>query len=777
MTPPEIEPDHCPLQPCWRSPLSGHRFDTTIEVRAPEAQAITELGLRNLRRLQYHDPAAPGWLAIRRLLRPPEVVNAGLDSPQTPHRQRAMLDAVAVLLVRCAQTGRTFWGWSSDEWTQLLGGDQVEFRSNAPEWAGDEVRPYLAAQAYLLGSFTEFHRLGSFQRLNLSRRIFGCEQVDQQIERVRKVLAQWGYQIGRDDDTLPPNVLGQLFLFNRSPHLEEMHTDLFDRFRTDRMLRGARMNTLYAVQRAVAELGFCDPPHHRTGAHNLRASGGAPVWEQWADRWHATSTLTPRTRNDVRATVLKVGRWLAADHPEAADPADWTRQTCAAWVAALDRMRVGDYVQRTVGLGDRLGKPLQAPSKEGQLAALRRFFSDCQEWEWLPRRFDPQRALATPRSIAALLGPNPRMIADDIWAKLLWAGLHLQAEDLPATTSGHFYQLELVRAVTATWLFAGLRSDEIARLRVGCIRWQHNDIPIGTDDGQDHSGDPVCLLDVPTNKTGTAFTKPVDPILGQVIDTWQALRPDQPPLLDRRTGENVDILFAVRAHRISTAYINNTVIPMLCRKAAVPAADVRGAITSHRARSTIASQLYNAKEPMTLFELQAWLGHRSPQSTQFYAKISPNTLARAYTDAGYFARNVRTIEVLVDRDAVTSGQAADGQPWQYYDLGHGYCTYTFFEQCPHRMACARCDFYTPKDSSKGQLLEAKDNLQHMLASIPLSDDERAAVDEGQTALDQLLERLADVPTPAGTTPRQTGAPATATLLPIVSINQGKSGST
>jgi phenylpyruvate tautomerase PptA (4-oxalocrotonate tautomerase family) len=44
---------------------------------------------------------------------------------------------------------------------------------------------------------------------------------------------------------------------------------------------------------------------------------------------------------------------------------------------------------------------------------------------------------------------------------------------------------------------------------------------------------------------------------------------------------------------------------MLCAKAGVPAADVRGKITSHRARSTIASQLYNAKEPMTLFELQA----------------------------------------------------------------------------------------------------------------------------------------------------------------------------
>jgi integrase len=63
---------------------------------------------------------------------------------------------------------------------------------------------------------------------------------------------------------------------------------------------------------------------------------------------------------------------------------------------------------------------------------------------------------------------------------------------------------------------------------------------------------------------------------------------------------------------------------MLCRRAGVPDADVRGNITSHRARSTIASQLYNAKEPMTLFELQPWPGHHSVQSTLYYAKITPN---------------------------------------------------------------------------------------------------------------------------------------------------------
>jgi hypothetical protein len=83
------------------------------------------------------------------------------------------------------------------------------------------------------------------------------------------------------------------------------------------------------------------------------------------------------------------------------------------------------------------------------------------------------------------------------------------------------------------------------------------------------------------------------------------------------------------------------------------------------------------------------------------------------------------------------------------------------------MACAKCDFYTPKDSAKSQLLEAKDNLQRMIASIPLTDDERAAVDDGQAALDQLLERLADVPTPSGATPRQISIPAQAALLPIL----------
>ncbi|MER6300527.1 hypothetical protein ABT247_13285 [Kitasatospora sp. NPDC001539] len=102
--------------------------------------------------------------------------------------------------------------------------------------------------------------------------------------------------------------------------------------------------------------------------------------------------------------------------------------------------------------------------------------------------------------------------------------------------------------------------------------------------------------------------------------------------------------------------------------------------------------------------------------------------------------------------------------------------YTFFEQCQHRMACARCDFYTSKESARSRLLEAKGNLQKMAVSIPLTDDEQAAVEDDEAALDRLLDRLADTPTPAGPAPGELDLPAIARLLPLVNARQGRAGS-
>jgi hypothetical protein len=266
-------------------------------------------------------------------------------------------------------------------------------------------------------------------------------------------------------------------------------------------------------------------------------------------------------------------------------------------------------------------------------------------------------------------------------------------------------------------------------------------------------------------------------MVGKAIAEWEKVRPQQPPALDKKTGEVVDYLFFYRGYRICEDYITKRLIPLLCLKANIPEHDARGKITSHRARSTIATQLFNAKDPMSLFELQEWLGHSSPHSTQHYAKITPTKLAKSYADADYFERNIRMVDVLIDQDVVASGEARH-EAWKFYDLGHGYCTYDFFTQCPHRMACAKCSFYRPKGSSQAQFLEAKANLLRFKQEIPLTDEEQAAVDDGvaaMEAMDKLCQKLSDVPTPAGPTPRELEAQlqGETKVIPVKAIRRSK----
>ena len=110
----------------------------------------------------------------------------------------------------------------------------------------------LANRAYftasLLGGVTAFHRLSSFQRLELCWRIFGRDRIDGELGQLRRVLGGWGYQLGHLDDPLLPLTVAQLMLANSSPHLQDMTTDLFDRVREQRLLDGVRLNTVHAVQ-------------------------------------------------------------------------------------------------------------------------------------------------------------------------------------------------------------------------------------------------------------------------------------------------------------------------------------------------------------------------------------------------------------------------------------------------------------------------------------------------------------------------------------------------
>ena len=246
--------------------------------------------------------------------------------------------------------------------------------------------------------------------------------------------------------------------------------------------------------------------------------------------------------------------------------------------AIVLRWSVGDYSTPRASVAPLIGKPLSAKTREGLLKSLRTFFNDVQEWEWLPRCFDASRVLATPASVRKLIGPDPRIISDDIWAKLLWAGLNISEEDLrkknkiEALANVSAYPLEMVKALAVVWLFSGLRNDEIRRLRIGCIRWE---APIQT--AAEKSDQKVCLLDVPVNKTNVAFTKPVDAVLGMAVEAWEQVQSPQPSFVDMKTGELVQLLFAYRGRSLGISFINGSLIPMLCAKRQVYRNQMRAA--------------------------------------------------------------------------------------------------------------------------------------------------------------------------------------------------------
>jgi integrase len=717
--------------PRWAWPITLDSYDRNPELNAEEAEKL------RANAPSLADGVPPSIViekcSLPRLMKPLEDVSTHIEL------HRKYWPNLKILMVRdMAARGKSFWSWTEQEWIESIK-------------KGGHEKPSVAAVAYVLCGFDSLHELGRYNFLfyGLAIRVFGRARIRQLFGELQEMLTEWGYR-DRTAKIYIPRAMCEVLITNRSPRLEDLTFEVLQKVM---QRRGRKNNTLYlsAVSKVLAHRKIISAPVMRVERPrhpNPHLLEGVPEkWVRAANYWRENARSSARVRQATYYFLLTVGRWLTAKHPTITTPEQWDRNLAVECLTMITNMRCGDFRAQWVGRKPRnYGKPLTPNGKMLNYTALRVFFADLQEWGVIPPRFDPYRSFTPPRSVKALVATTPRVIADDVWAKLLWAGLNVTPKDFaswrnPSGRIHTYYPIEMIRAVTLVWLFAGIRGDEIRRLRVGCVRWQPD------------NGSSVCFLDVPVNKTGTAFTKPVDGVVGQAINAWERVRPPQAKLCDRKTGEMVDFLFLHRMRPLGEFFLNHGLIPRLCRKAGVPQNDLRGKITSHRARSTIATQLFNAKEPMSLFELQEWLGHRMPSSTQRYAKITPTKLMKSYADAGYFSRNLRAIEVLIDQDKVRSGVAAN-EAWKFYDLGHGYCTYDFFDQCPHRMACAKCSFYMPKGSTASALLEGKSNLLRMRQEIPLSDAELAALDDGVSALEALLSRLADVPTPAGPTPLQ-----------------------
>ncbi|KAB2892808.1 MAG: tyrosine-type recombinase/integrase [Bacteroidetes bacterium] len=720
----------------WTWPLDLDTYDRYPGLYPQEAAWLACFVSRQKRSAWKREAS----IHVPRLVEPVGTAMAGLSPhPVTQHK------VIRLLLNEMHHRQNSFWAWQSDDWWSIF--------------ATSRLSPYRTLQAtvavaYLFQSFNHCHQIVAFHAVGLAKAVFGERVFEQTLASISHALQEQGYGEFCATGSYLPLVLAFALLGCRSPRLEDL-TEAFVKELYQETISKNHQSAVSRLSYALFTLGILDNPL-------VTACSNAPVvstlaqdvsaeWESWCRRWRETSTLKPETRKTIYRHLMQVGRWLQAHHPHVTSPALWTREIAAEFIAEVEQMQTGAWVGRK-GSGH-TDKPLSAHTRDHLLGTLRRFFKDCQHWEWIPLQFNPAQAFATPASIRRHIKPDPRILPEDIWAKLLWAGLNLQREDLPVGRKrdgiGQSYPLEMIRAVAITWLFGGSRVNEICRLRRGCIRWQGSNGGVGQD---------VCLLEVPVNKTGPSFWRPVDPLVGQFIAEWEAVRPSAGLMVDAKTGERVEFLFVHRNMPLGHGYINETLIPLLCAKAGIPLADTRGAITSHRARATIASQLYNARNGMTLPELQQWLGHRFPESTRSYVAVTAAQQARAFRDADTLGRTLRRVDVLIDQDVIRQGEASQGVPWRYFDLGHGYCYYDLFDTCPHRLACARCTFYIPKPSSQASLVEAKANLQRMAQLIPLTEEERAAVEDGIEHFERLCARLATIPTPDKQLAGGTGKP-------------------
>ena len=647
--------------------------------------------------------------------------------------------AIHDIILEMHRLEKNYWSWTQDDWLEVLCSSEEVFRKKYGSCGN--CRQYVLAIAWLLCGFNRLEAAGCFYHYRLSVKVFGRPATEAAVNKLQENMQRLGF-VAADNNIR--NALLLSMLCQRQVDPEKLELETLKRVITYGpvyMRRSAATLSRIFAAMGLFPAGIDHRILERRRPHGeYRATSNVPEeWLRWCERWRKTAIKAPSSELSTWYRILQCGRWLKATHPDIHSPADWSRDIALEYVAAVCQMKIGQWSEPRHMYQNRIGQLMTASARAGILQAIRVFFRDLQEWGLIIVRFNPVRTFRLPRAIRASIGPAPRVVADDIWSKLVWAGLNLQEQDLHYGEQLYYrYPFSMVRALCVLWLFGGLRRDEILRMRTGCIRWQND---------EHQGGSRICLLDVPVNKTSTAFTKPVDPIVGEYIDCWEKERNIQPDQLDLKTGELVSYLFMHKAARISQSYINKSLIPMLCRKAGVPNKDIRGTITSHRARATIASQLFNAREPLGLFELQRWLGHSSPSSTQHYIDITPTKLAGSLSKAGYFERNRRMVSVLIDQDAISSGQMQKGEPWRYYDLGHGLCSYDFFEQCPHRMACAKCSFYLPKSSSEAQYIEGLQNLLKMMQEIPLTDDEQAAVNNDIGAIDKLLEKLKNIETP------------------------------
>ncbi len=656
----------------------------------------------------------------------------------------------------------SFWQWSHQEWIETLGITQTARK----KYQALSMHASLMDIAYLLGGISDLREVDDKRNITeMARRIFGTEVIEQAFQKVMTILvgkSGRGYSEGYNSIQPIKYCLCALFLLNRSPYLEDVSLELIQRATTPpHALHGAHVKR---IQVALQELGLLAVPEEHLASlseliSRLDTHAVHTEWVKWCSTWFKLASELPfKRRRQYLDILLMIGRWLAANHPEIVSPEQWNEEVALEYVQYTCTTTAGEYAS-THGLKcliskGQVGKKLAPTTIDRRLCVMRHFFHVLQDRPYvvehaapntLTRHFNPTLAFATPTSVKRLIQPDPRDIDEVIWCKLTYAAATLSKEDYAVTWN---YPLSCYRAVALLWVTSARRPNEITRLQLGCIRrdWDPSMLDERGLPLVDEVDAQLCYLHVPANKTKGPFWVPIPRYTVEAIEAWQRERPlNQPKLVDPKDHSLVDFLFCFRGKKLGDNFINKSLIPVLCKCAGIPEHDARGAITGHRARSTIATML--RKNGMTLDDISQFLGHARPEMVKAYARTDPFRFGREMNRANDL---MRIVEGIIDIRA-----AKAGKPNVFFFLGRGsdgqprFCGNPAWEKCAHRLACLKCPMYVgaSQGARLAERLEARDELFKFQTQVAMTPQEKAATEGDIETLAELIKAEADVPAP------------------------------
>ncbi|UOQ83305.1 hypothetical protein [Hymenobacter sp. 5414T-23] len=312
---------------------------------------------------------------------------------------------------------RSLWGWSEADWVDIAGVSTAAFATAQPalkaahHLAHTHFRTCVVACAYLLGEVNIYQRITEFRPLLAARRIFGPGAVHAAIAAVKAELGR----IGRGSESLKSeigNAVSLALLSNRSPALTDLTLpvleQVLEQVGANKWLRRGCIQT----SEALYMLGLLPRPLPavrtvvtvRTGQQDTLPA----AWAALIQRWSETTTVSPATRDGLRVSVAKAGRWAAHTFPTTADPAQWTAEMALAYVAAVVRMTGGEWNHPGTRTAAALvGKPCGPPPERTCSAICGFSFSTARTGSGCPASSTPTAAWPRQPALPPCAAPTP----------------------------------------------------------------------------------------------------------------------------------------------------------------------------------------------------------------------------------------------------------------------------------------------------------------------------------------------------------------------------------